>query len=367
MHPWLPRRVRDTVGAVARNLPPKGSEAYWEARLERLLRRERLCGCGCGEPIQVTLEWLRARGDQRNVWLPRFLPGHVPLISCACGCGELIEAVGDRGRPRKVVNQRHAARLATPPERVDWQKRAAEWNARAPECACGCGVRLHRTPAQMEARMPDARFLQGHGHRRASLQSLSSRERSIVLGLLLGDVSISIPHKTPRLAFTHGLVQKRYALHKMEVLERLGWWWQEAQTSGYTDNRGIRGSSSCTPALAEIYDLTRPDGGRKTVSQTWLEQLDDRSLAYWLMDDGSVVFDEGRVIQAALHTEGFTEAEHDLMVGWFRSRGYSQITKAKSKGYWYLYIPRPDAEQLVEAVRPFVHKSMEYKVGGANG
>lgn len=104
------------------------------------------------------------------------------------------------------------------------------------------------------------------------------------------------------------------------------------------------------------------------MSQAWLDQLDDCSLAYWVMDDGSVSFsDSGNVTNAALHTEGFTESEHDLMVEWFRSRGYSQIVKAKSNGYWYLYIPRMDAERLVEVVRPFVHESMGYKVGVQNG
>ena len=351
------------LSLVARNLPSKGTEIYWETRLDRLLQRGRLCACGCGEPIQVTLEWLRAREGQRNTWLPKYLPGHVPLITCACGCGELIEAGGDRGRPRKVLNAQHAGRLVAPPDRVDWQKRATDWNAMAPECACGCGARLYRTPAQMEQRIPDARFLQGHSHRRSSLRSLDPRERSIVLGTLLGDFAISVPHKTPRLEFTHGISQKAYALHKIEMLKRLGWWWQEAQTSGYSENRGIRGSSACVPALNEIYELTRPQGGRKTVTQTWLDEIDDLALAYWLMDDGSVPFYNGRPSHAALHTEGFTEVEHDLMVGWFQSRGYPRTKKAKTKGYWYLYFPRKDAESLVESVRPFVHESMAYKIG----
>lgn len=56
-----------------------------------------------------------------------------------------------------------------------------------------------------------------------------------------------------------------------------------------------------------------------------------------------------------------------LMVAWFRSQGYSKVAKAKSKNYWYLYFPRQMAEQLVETVRPFIHESMAYKVGGQHG
>ena len=357
------------MATVARNLPPKGTDVYWETRLERLLRRERLCACGCGEPIQVTLDWLRDRKGQRNVWLPKYVAGHVPLIACVCGCGELIEAVGDRGRPRKVLNVQHAARLTPPPSRVDWQQRAAAWNAEAPECACGCGTRRPRTPEQMENRLPDARYLQGHSHRRACVQDFTDEERSIILGTLLGDFSIGVPHSTPRLAFTHGLSQRDYATHKMKKLARLSWWSDVAQTSGYTDNLGIRGSSSCLPALTEIYDLTRPGGARKTVSEAWLDQLDDRSLAYWMMDDGSVYFSNhtSEVSHASLATQGFTEEEHDLMLSWFQARGYRSVAKARSKGYWYLYIPREDADRLVGAIRPFVHESMRYKVEDLRG
>lgn len=82
------------------------------------------------------------------------------------------------------------------------------------------------------------------------------------------------------------------------------------------------------------------------------------------MDDGSVSFSEftGNVSSAAFHTEGFTEPEQDLMVEWFRSRGYGGVVKAKSKGYWYLYAPRPDAEKLVARCAPFVPDEMRYKV-----
>jgi|GEM_PF-2732274 len=354
------------LDAMTKNPHPRGSDAYWERRLELLLRRGKLCACGCAEPIRVSLEWLKAQGAQRNVWLPKYRPGHAPLISCACGCGELIEAVDERGQPRKVRDRQHAARM-TPGPVVDWEKRAAEWNARAPLCACGCGLRLHRTPDQMRARLPDAKHYPGHAHRRSGLQRLNSIERSVVLGVLLGDVSISVPCKTPRLQFTHGISQREYTLHKIRVLERLSWWWQETQTSGYTDNLGIQASSSCAVALGEIYELVRPGGGPKRVTGRWLDEIDDRALAYWFMDDGSVSFSNKKLSHAAFHTEAFSEQEHDLMVGWFRSRGYLQVVKAKARGYWYLYVPRSDAESLVKAVRPFVPDSMRYKVRCACG
>ncbi len=356
---------------TCRTWPKKGTEAYWDKRLRRINSRQRLCSCGCGQMMVVTMDWVKNVGVGKWEWLPKYLRGHMPLMECLCGCGTLIEAFDKRGRKRKADDQSHAARMAPKGprlhRRVDYKARADDWNLKAAECSCGCGILLHRTEAQMRNSSPSPTFLPGHNCRRSRIQELSPLEESIILGSLVGDMCITKPKETPRLSFTHGIDQLNYARHKMGILERLSWWSRIGQTSGYSSKDGIQGSSSCSSVLDEIFDLTRPGGGRKTVSVEWLDQLDDVSLAYWVMDDGSVAFSpRGQAYTATLHTEGFTESEHDVMLSWFYDRGYKQVVKKLSnKGYWYLYLPSNDANLLVEAIRPHVPLTtgMGYKVG----
>jgi hypothetical protein len=105
-------------------------------------------------------------------------------------------------------------------------------------------------------------------------------------------------------------------------------------------------------------------GGLKRVTPSWVAQLNLVSLAYWFMDDGSTqwsVSKPGTISSAALHTQGFSRAENDLLAQWLMSKGFPARVSV-SKGYPYLYLPRSSAELLCAAIAPYVHNSMLYKV-----
>jgi len=315
--------------------------------------------------VLVSMEWLRAREQSRCVWLPHYKEGHMPLLECACGCGELVPSLDSRNQPRHCVPE-HGGRLATPHgDLKDWESLALAWNQEAPECACGCGHKLNRTAEQLREGLPDSRFLQGHNRRRARVRELTTVERSVILGGLLGDLCITRPSLTPRLSFTHGIDQLEYAQHKMKVLGRLSWWSVVACTSGYVpDKLGVRGSCSCLPALEEIWGLVRPQGP-KSPNPGWLEHVDDRGLAYWFMDDGSVLRSStGAVYGALLHTQGFSESENRVLSAWLSAKGMRVDVKDYG-GFPSLYVPRAAVEPLFWRIRPYVHPSMRYKVDGS--
>lgn len=204
-------------------------EKYWSLRLRKLHTRAKLCACGCGGRVLVSLLWLKENGAQgRTIWLPKYKAGHDPLVQCACGCGAMVSSVDSRNQPRSCVPQ-HAARLATRVP-VDWEARVQTWESIAPFCKCGCGSLIQRTAAQLQNYHAVPEFLVGHGSRRSvCVPELSREERSVILGT-----------RYPRLEFTHCIAQKAYAIHKMEVLARLSWFSEEAFTSGYkSDAKGI--------------------------------------------------------------------------------------------------------------------------------
>lgn len=306
------------------------------------------------------MEWLRARASQRCVWLPHYKEGHVPKTSCACGCGTLIEAFRERNLPQTYLRE-HAGRGARGVLKVNWVERAAQWNANASKCLCGCGEYLTRTSEQLRAHIPDPSYLPGHHARRACVEALTSREESIIFGTLLGDMSITRPTATPRLAFTHGPDQLEYARHKVEVLGRLGWWFDPSHKSDGWGSTSVRGSSACMPILESIWQVVRPRD-RKEVTHAWVGKLDEVALAYWYMDDGSTSRNsEGVVTHAAIHTEGYSREENDLLRDGVEVRFGVRARVSVSRGYPYLYFPRGEAMKLLQIVTPLLHPSMAYK------
>lgn len=348
-------------------------ETYWELRLQKLQSKAHCCLCGCGEKVIVDMKWLLDRASASCVWLPKYKPDHMPMVFCGCGCGTLVPKVNERNQSRGYVPE-HSGRasIGIPRRSTNWESLAASWTESAPVCACGCGIRLRRTAEQMRtSHMRKFSFLPGHNTRRGCITSITVEEQSVVLGSLLGDMSISKPKLNPRLAFTHGPAQIRYAHHKMQVLERFSWWSQEGNTSGFKVNSiGIRGSSACMPILENIWHIVCPDGSnKKVVTSRWLDLLDDRSLAYWFMDDGSTGFSQKRdasghktISHVVLHTQGFSLEENHLMKDWFVGQGVL-CRVAVYDGYPCLYFPKIGAESLVGRVRPFIHSDLLYKMG----
>lgn len=342
------------------------TEAYWMKRLHCLNASPPRCLCGCGAPVEVALPWLKEASTDgtRPVWRPKYLLGHMPQVPCGCGCGTLVDILDVRGQPRSCVPS-HAGRLSTPPEKVDWESRTSEWNQNAPDCACGCEKPLVRTVGQMRAYFSDPDYLPGHNQRKACVLHMTPEEESFIYGSLLGDGCLTRPTTgTPRFMFTHGAPQKAYAEHKVEVLSRFGASLRRVENAGFGD-LSYQGRTSCMPIFEGVWDVVRRDG-KKRVTSEWLSKVDPRGLAYWFMDDGSVqrnrhARNRGTVSSAALHTEGFSEQENHLLSDFLREEHGVKAQVKPTRDYFYLYLPRVEANALVGLVQPYLHESMLYK------
>lgn len=334
-------------------------DAYLLKRLTKL-NDGRFCECGCSKPLLLTFDWLKSKGAARNLYPPKFLEGHMPRTFCECGCGEEIDAFSARGLPRSYVPA-HAGKAARGVLKVDWTQRLQTWQANAPLCACGCGQVLTRTEAQLKFYLKDPKYSPGHHRRRACVQKLTQKERDIIFGSLLGDMSISRPKETPRLQFTHSQKQRAYATHKAEELGRLGWLLREQKEPTSFGGFVLQGSSSCMPVLDEVWQVVRSGGAGKVVTKRWLEEVGELGLAFWFMDDGSVGRKRGVVTHSAFHTEGFTFSENHLLCDWLFSRFGVTAQVKSTRTYFYLYLPREETNFLLEKITPHLCPSMAYK------
>lgn len=358
-----PRRYEKGHQTKGRVYPK--DESYWAKRLHKLNNAKKKCACGCGGVVSVSMEWLQERKAQRNVWLPKYKKGHEPVGECACGCGTQIVLVDERGVSRGYFGK-HGGRAYKGGSTVDWASRTSEWNKKAPECACGCGSLIVRSESQLRAYNPIPVYLPGHNARKGCVRVIDPVEMSVILGTLMGDMSIVRPHPTttPRLEIGHSVRQREYLLHKMEILNRFMWKWEVRENRGYGEGHQVMmARSSCMPAFEEIWGLVRPKGCGKVVTESWLGLMDERSIAYWYMDDGSLVRVKQRIYGAKFHTEGFSEKENALLASWLVSKGVEGAVVRKRGRYFFVKIPKKGVNRLFDMVSPYIHQTMKYKIG----
>ena len=201
---------------------------------------------------------------------------------------------------------------------------------------------------------------------------LSEAQIQLVLGSLLGDAHLDGggPSRNWMFRCGHGPSQYEYLGLKTEVLSEFvdapifdqckkeDGLWKERITHTM---RTIR-----HPVFSDIHDLTYRDN-RKTVTRQWLDQLDERGLAYWFFDDGSTAR-VGNKLSTVLCTHSYYKHEVELIQTWLEERWGISSTIQRQKQYegkeygWYLLLASTQVKRLLWLVAPFAPDCLRYKV-----
>jgi len=98
---------------------------------------------------------------------------------------------------------------------------------------------------------------------------------------------------------------------------------------------------------------------KKIVPNNIHELLTARSLAYWIMDDGGKSYSH----QTILHTRAFDKKEVILLQNALE-KNFELKTRIeeKTENQWVIYIPIRQKVPLIKIVKPYMHKSMLYKI-----
>lgn len=194
---------------------------------------------------------------------------------------------------------------------------------------------------------------------------LNQEEHDLIIGSLMGDASIRQREKNSCFRFSHSLKQKEYAKWKMMILSNFN-------ISEFREvKRKIRNSfinaidfSTKTHSIFNYYRNLFYKDGRKIVTQAILEQLTPKSLAIWICDDGSYENSQSYII---LCTNSYGLEEHRLMKEFFKERFSLDPTIGfRDKKYYYLRFKQDDTKKLIKIIKPFIPKSMLYKIGEKN-
>ena len=189
--------------------------------------------------------------------------------------------------------------------------------------------------------------------------ALNEDQLQVIYGSYLGDGHISITKMNRyRLRIIHCEKQKEYCewkanmfgIKEMNIIEN----------NGYSQKRAYQFQTKIFDLEDEIPKDT------KNVPNWLLDKLDERGIAIWYMDDGSIMkkkLKDGSISNyISIHSNNFDYDIQEKFVKKFSDYGIScSIHKTRGK-YYYLKFNKENTTKLLEMISPYIHESMNYKI-----
>lgn len=201
-----------------------------------------------------------------------------------------------------------------------------------------------------------------HAYAEEKKVAFTDRQLSFIYGTLLGDGCLNKCGTQRSLVTGHSMKQADYLYWKVTIMSN--YIICEPKRNMHEGIGGLREFISYhtlgMPALTSIYHECYPEN-KKTVSQEWLDKIDEFALAVWYMDDGSR---NKRYGTLTFCTNGFSYSEHEIIVDWFEKRwGIPCVIENRRNHQFSIRINARHAPKLLALVRPHVPSCMSYKLG----
>ena len=195
---------------------------------------------------------------------------------------------------------------------------------------------------------------------------LTDLEHDLIIGSTIGDANVRQRNKNCMFRVGHTVRQKKYVEWKQGVLKHFntqGIKLRQRIINGHLVN--FYNFDINTHYVFNNYrKLFYNNEGIKRVTKEILDQVNPRSLAIWLCDDGSYCRKQKNI---TFCTNSYTLEEHQLMKKWFQEKfNLSPTIGFRDNKYYYLRFTKAETAKLVEIVRPFIIPSMKYKIGEQN-
>jgi hypothetical protein len=197
--------------------------------------------------------------------------------------------------------------------------------------------------------------------------SLTAELKSILVGLLLGDLYIAKLKRNvnPWLHFKQSTVNEEYLLHLYELFKIYCSSGPKIQI-GAIDKRTGKSYSSiyfqtyCLPCFKELFDLFYPDG-KKIVPLNIGDLLNPLGLCFLICDDGS--FCKVRSI-ITLCTESFTLEEVTLLANTLNTKWDLKCYINKTNnGAARILIPKKSVPAVQSLLKDIMPSMMRHKIG----
>lgn len=204
-----------------------------------------------------------------------------------------------------------------------------------------------------------------HGYVRDSLKEnklikIPNREISILVGMLLGDGSLQKTNVNTSFIVSHGPKQKKYCKHIYNLFKKYGAKLRYSKRKTPDKRNGkYYESYICTlpanPALNELYDVFYPNKIKVIPNYLFLKnKFTAESLAFLYMDDGNKI---GKGY--AIATMCFKENDILKLRKFLLNKFNIETTMFKDHR---IYIKACSAKTFKDLVKPYMHKTMMYKL-----
>jgi DNA polymerase III subunit gamma/tau len=196
---------------------------------------------------------------------------------------------------------------------------------------------------------------------------------SVLAGTLLGDSSLSGGYKSNkgiysqnvRLEFAHNTNnQEDYFYYKVLLLNSIGGNIRGNLKSGFGSLFNQYYSKS-NEYLTTIKKEWYGDSLKKIVTDKWIENINEISLAFWYMDDGTHSDPKKYKEALRLYTNGFDEEEVDRLIKFINNKWNFKAYKSQDKrrdNQFYISIGRDGGKKFFKLIAKYIHPSMLYKL-----
>lgn len=194
---------------------------------------------------------------------------------------------------------------------------------------------------------------------------VSQEEHDLIIGSLMGDASIRQREKNSCFRVAHSIKQEGYINLKLKILNNFNISEFNRRTRIICGREvNMIYMSTKTHQVFNYYRKLFYKNNKKIITQEILNQINPRSLAYWICDDGSYDNKQGYIV---LCTNAYTLEEHKLMKKFFELNfNLSPTIGFRDGKYYYLRFKQEDSQKLIEIIKPFIPQNMKYKIGELN-
>jgi recombination protein RecA len=283
-------------------------------------------------------------------------------VVLADGSTEKIGKIVNQRMPVEVMSMDPATGTISPRKIVDYYNNGEtdEWLQFEVAAAGGSGRRKFACTPNHLIFTPDgeksaAEIDEGDEVLAAVKQyDLKEDQLKLMLGSILGDGSLRYAsEQNVSFRVGHGVEQAEYCEWKHEMLAPF------SNAIGNTGN-GVGFDTIPMNQLRWLHDAVYSDDGTRTVSDTLVEQLDERALAAWYCDDGSFSGSYKRWGngKAVIYNKTLSDKDKERLADRCEELGMGRPTVTHRE----LLFSGERARKFQEKIAPYVHPSLEYKL-----
>lgn len=198
-------------------------------------------------------------------------------------------------------------------------------------------------------------------------KNLSEYARSALIGSLLGDGCITGGPYSFRYQESHGDSQYEYLIHKNKLFNTIGTTYSKRiATQGYGKGKSTHMIRSKSNLMLRVLRNIFYKKNKKIFPNYAKKYINDISLAFWFMDDGSLHYANTKNKEPfyRLHTEGFSKKDIDKIVDFFKKRyGYScYANKRENCGGYIVIFNHLDSCDISKRISKHVVSKLRYKL-----